>query len=47
MNMNLQHWKLVTDTAGIATATLDKAGESANSLSGDVLREVFGDPRPT
>ncbi|UCV27154.1 3-hydroxyacyl-CoA dehydrogenase NAD-binding domain-containing protein [Ferribacterium limneticum] len=39
MNMNLQHWKLVTDTAGIATATLDKAGESANSLSGDVLRE--------
>ena len=39
MIMNLQHWKLVADKAGIATATLDKAGESANALSAEVLRE--------
>ncbi|WP_295009091.1 3-hydroxyacyl-CoA dehydrogenase NAD-binding domain-containing protein [uncultured Dechloromonas sp.] len=39
MNVNLQHWKLAVDAEGIATATLDKAGESANSLSADVLRE--------
>lgn len=39
MNLNLQHWRLVVDAQGIATATLDKAGESANSLSADVLRE--------
>ncbi len=39
MNVNLQHWSLTVDTQGIATATLDKAGESANSLSGEVMRE--------
>lgn len=39
MNVNLQHWKLVVDAEGIATATFDKAGETANSLSADVLRE--------
>lgn len=37
--MNLQHWKLIADEQGIATATLDKAGESANALSAEVLRE--------
>ena len=39
MNVNLQHWKLVVDAEGIATATFDKTGETANSLSADVLRE--------
>ena len=39
MNVNLQHWRLDVDAQGIATATLDKAGESANSLSGEVMRE--------
>ncbi|HLO61756.1 MAG TPA: 3-hydroxyacyl-CoA dehydrogenase NAD-binding domain-containing protein, partial [Azonexus sp.] len=39
MNLNLQHWRLLVDAQGIATATLDKAAESANSLSADVLRE--------
>ncbi len=39
MNVNLQHWRLLVDAQGIATATLDKAGESANSLSAEVLRE--------
>ena len=39
MNVNLQHWKLLVDADGIATATLDKAGESANSLSAEVLGE--------
>ena len=39
MNVNLQNWTLTVDTQGIATATLDKAGESANSLSGEVMRE--------
>lgn len=39
MNVNLQHWSLNVDAQGIATATLDKAGESANSLSGEVMRE--------
>ena len=35
-----QHWQLVTDAEGIAWATLDKAGESANSLSGEVMNEL-------
>ena len=39
MNVNLQHWRLDVDAQGIATATLDKAGESANSLSAEVMRE--------
>lgn len=40
MNLNLQHWKVVLDAEGIATATLDKAGESANSLSVAVMSEL-------
>ena len=39
MNVNLQHWRLLVDAQGIATATLDKAGESTNSLSVEVMRE--------
>jgi 3-hydroxyacyl-CoA dehydrogenase/enoyl-CoA hydratase/3-hydroxybutyryl-CoA epimerase len=35
-----QHWQLETDADGIAWATLDKAGESANSLSSAVLTEL-------
>ena len=35
-----QHWRLETDDDGIAWATLDKAGESANSLSGEVMNEL-------
>lgn len=40
MNLNLQHWKVALDAEGIATATLDKAGESANSLSVAVMSEL-------
>ncbi len=40
MNLNLQHWRVDVDAAGIATATLDKAGESANSLSVAVMTEL-------
>ncbi len=39
MNMSLQHWRLLVEADGIAVATLDKAGESANSLSADVMDE--------
>jgi len=39
-NLNLQHWKLSTDAEGIAWAVLDKAGESANSLSSTVMTEL-------
>lgn len=35
-----QHWRLDTDAEGVAWATLDKAGESANSLSSAVLGEL-------
>ncbi|WP_265943314.1 3-hydroxyacyl-CoA dehydrogenase NAD-binding domain-containing protein [Dechloromonas sp. A34] len=42
MNLELQHWRLERDAAGVATATLDKAGESANSLSAKVFAE-FGE----
>jgi 3-hydroxyacyl-CoA dehydrogenase/enoyl-CoA hydratase/3-hydroxybutyryl-CoA epimerase len=35
-----QHWQIETDADGIAWATLDKAGESANSLSSAVLTEL-------
>lgn len=35
-----QHWQLETDAEGIAWATLDKVGESANSLSGAVMSEL-------
>lgn len=40
MNLNLQHWKIALDAEGIAMATLDKAGESANSLSVAVMSEL-------
>ncbi len=36
----LQHWQLDIDVDGIAWATLDKAGESTNSLSSAVLGEL-------
>ncbi|MFZ2853475.1 MAG: 3-hydroxyacyl-CoA dehydrogenase NAD-binding domain-containing protein, partial [Rhodocyclaceae bacterium] len=37
---NYTHWQLAVDGDGIAWATLDKAGESANSLSAAVLDEL-------
>jgi 3-hydroxyacyl-CoA dehydrogenase/enoyl-CoA hydratase/3-hydroxybutyryl-CoA epimerase len=41
MNANsYQHWRLESDAQGIAWATLDKAGESANSLSHEVMDEL-------
>ncbi|RIX43608.1 MAG: crotonase [Rhodocyclales bacterium GT-UBC] len=40
MNLNLQHWRVNLDAEGVATAILDKAGESANSLSAAVLAEL-------
>ena len=39
MNLNLQHWRVEVEDSGIAIATLDKFGESTNSLSGEVLAE--------
>ena len=39
-NLNLQHWRLEVDAEGIAWATLDKAGEAANSLSRGVRVEL-------
>ena len=39
-NLNLQHWRLEVDADGIAWATLDKAGEAANSLSRGVMDEL-------
>ena len=41
-DLDLQHWRLEVDTAGIAWAVLDKAGDSANSLSTAVLEEFNG-----
>ncbi len=38
---DLKHWRLAVEDGGIAVATLDKAGESANSLSAEVMAE-FG-----
>jgi 3-hydroxyacyl-CoA dehydrogenase/enoyl-CoA hydratase/3-hydroxybutyryl-CoA epimerase len=35
-----QHWQLEVDADGIAWATLDKAGESTNSLSSAVMNEL-------
>jgi len=37
---NYQHWQLEIDSDGVAWATLDKAGESANSLSRAVMDEL-------
>ena len=39
-DLNLQHWRLDVDAEGITWATLDKAGESANSLSRAVMDEL-------
>ncbi|NJD24200.1 MAG: crotonase [Betaproteobacteria bacterium] len=42
MNVNeLKHWRLAIEDGGIAVAIFDKAGESANSLSAEVMGE-FG-----
>ena len=38
--MSFEHWQLDIDAEGIAWATLDKAGESANSLSAAVMGEL-------
>ncbi|MBU3695883.1 3-hydroxyacyl-CoA dehydrogenase NAD-binding domain-containing protein [Dechloromonas sp.] len=35
----MKHWELSTEANGIAIAVLDKAGESANSLSSEVMAE--------
>ncbi len=39
-NLNLKNWRVEVDAAGIAWAILDKAGESANSLSRAVMDEL-------
>ena len=39
-DIQLQHWRLEVDAEGIAWATLDKVGESANSLSTAVTDEL-------
>ncbi len=38
--LTYQHWQLELDAEGIAWATFDKAGESANSLSSVVMNEL-------
>lgn len=35
----MKHWQLTLEAGGIAVAVLDKAGESANSLSAEVMAE--------
>ena len=40
-DLNMKHWRLAIEDGGIAVAILDKAGESANSLSAEVMGE-FG-----
>ena len=35
----MKHWQLITEESGIVLAVLDKAGESANSLSAEVMAE--------
>ena len=35
-----QHWRLETDADGVAWATLDKLGETTNSLSVAVMDEL-------
>jgi 3-hydroxyacyl-CoA dehydrogenase/enoyl-CoA hydratase/3-hydroxybutyryl-CoA epimerase len=40
-DLNMKHWRLAIEDGGIAVAILDKAGESANSLSTEVMSE-FG-----
>lgn len=36
----MKHWNVLREDSGIVVATLDKAGESANSLSAEVLAEL-------
>ena len=38
--MNMQHWALETDDAGIAWLRIDKADSSANVLSNEVMTEL-------
>ncbi|MBL8430221.1 MAG: enoyl-CoA hydratase/isomerase family protein [Dechloromonas sp.] len=38
----MKHWQLINEESGIVVAVLDKAGESANSLSAEVMAE-FGE----
>lgn len=41
MNINsFQNWRVEVDAAGIAWATLDRAGESTNALSSTVMNEL-------
>ena len=45
MNINItpyQHWRLQVNAEGVVWATLDKAGESTNSLSTVVMSELAG-----
>src|SRR5574343_345092 len=35
----MKHWQLIKEDNGLVVATLDKAGESANSLSAEVMAE--------
>lgn len=35
----MKHWNLIKEESGLAIVTLDKAGESANSLSAEVMDE--------
>jgi len=35
----MKHWQLIKEANGIVVATLDKAGEAANSLSAEVMAE--------
>jgi len=39
-NMNYEHWKLATDLDGVLWLSIDREGESVNSLSRDVLQEL-------
>jgi len=39
-NTNYQHWKLATDLDGVLWLSIDREGESVNSLSLDVLQEL-------
>jgi 3-hydroxyacyl-CoA dehydrogenase/enoyl-CoA hydratase/3-hydroxybutyryl-CoA epimerase len=40
ITLELEHWRLERDAEGIAWLTVDRAGESVNTLSGDVMREL-------
>jgi 3-hydroxyacyl-CoA dehydrogenase/enoyl-CoA hydratase/3-hydroxybutyryl-CoA epimerase len=38
----MKHWQLINEESGIVVAVFDKAGESANSLSAEVMAEFDG-----